>query len=157
MRCMIQWLGPDGRTTPDTNEAVCLAQAFDPRVPDDVRGGFKVVTPFVMGEFILRYHRKPGSVNLSDGSSALPICEEHLKRLPPFWRVLPFPNQPESEWHARVKSQPPVAVLEAVINNFPHDCEAILKELRYHPGDKYWSFNRWGTHVGIESDGYTHS
>jgi len=156
MRCMIQWIDSAGNKTPDTNEAVCLVQPFDPRVPVG-NAKFEVKVRFSFNERIREYHANEGSVVLEDGLTAVPICEEHLKRLPAFWRALPFPKQPKEEWHQRVKNQAPAEVLESIINSFPENCEAILKELLYHPGDDYWSFVRWGIFVGIERDGYIHS
>jgi len=73
---------------------------------------------------------------------SFPICAKHYTRLLRMsdWKLEPLPE-----------------VVEAIKNAFPKDADDILKSLRYHAGDNFWSFNRWGMFVGVEQDGFIHS
>jgi hypothetical protein len=51
----------------------------------------------------------------------------------------------------------PYAVVEAIQSAFPMHADEILASLRYHPGDGFWSFTRWGMFVGVERDGHVHT
>ena len=170
MRCVIQWIDPlTGKLTPhntdndfhDSNEAVALVQPFDPRVPGTTKHEWVIPTPFVFSDAVARYAPVDGQILLPDSSGyAFPICAKHLDRKGPFWRALPLPGQDPKSLHAMVavKQQPSIAVIETIINSWPDQAAAILKDLRYHGDfDRYWSFIRWGLFVGIEEDGYAHS
>lgn len=51
----------------------------------------------------------------------------------------------------------PYAVVAAIQQAFPNDADDILRKLRYHSLDGYWSFVRWGMFVGVELDGHIHT
>lgn len=55
------------------------------------------------------------------------------------------------------KSTPPDIVLEAIKKAFPTHADDIIKELKYDSLCDFWHFNRWGTFIGVERDGYIHS
>ena len=52
---------------------------------------------------------------------------------------------------------PSDVVKKAIREAFPKDAEEIIAELRWHFGDGFWSFHRWGMFVGVELDGYIHT
>ena len=52
---------------------------------------------------------------------------------------------------------PPYAVIASIRGSFPDKAEEILHQLRYHPGDDFWSFYMHGMFVGVERDGYIHT
>lgn len=51
----------------------------------------------------------------------------------------------------------PQVVKEAIENAFPTSSEAIFAELKYSSLNNYYYFTLYGTHVGVEPDGYIHS
>lgn len=156
-KCLIEWIDSKGNPTPDDHEAVCLVQAFDPRIPDPATGKWVIRTPFNLKEATTKYARKEGEWMLEDGTFALPCCEEHLARMSVFWRALPLPGQEEKDWHKRVREQLPAVAIENVINSFTDQAEEILKSIKYDYMNRCWFFTRWGMYIGIEADGYIHS
>lgn len=157
LKCIVQWIDSKGTPTPDTNDAVCLVQPFDPKRLNPKTNKFEVPEDFDFEKEVNKYRRTDGDVIVPEIGYGLPCCEEHLARAGVFWRALPLPNQPEKEWHERVRHQAPAAVLQTIIRTYPGHCEEILKELKHDALCNYWFFNRWGMHVGVEKDGYIHS
>lgn len=157
MKCIVQWIDSNGVVTPDDHEAVCLVQAFDPKRLNPKTNKFEVPDDFDFATEVNKYRRVDGDCIVPEIGYGLPCCEEHLKRAGAFWRALPLPNQPEKEWHERVKHQAPATVLQAVIQHFPKECEEILKSLRHDTICNFWHFTRWGMFVGVEKDGYIHT
>jgi len=157
MKCIIRWIDSQGNPTPDDNEAVCLVQPFDPRHLDPTTNKWTTPDDFDFEKEVKKYHRVDGDIIVPEIGYGLPCCEEHLKRLGAFWRALPLHNQPENEWHERVKHQAPAAVLQAIIRAFPKEAEEILKSLKHDSICNYWYFTRWGLFVGVEKDGFIHT
>lgn len=157
MKCIVKWIDSNGALTPDDNEAVCLVQPFDPRRVNHVTGRFYVPEDFDFYKEVEKYRRTDGDCIVPAVGYGLPCCEEHLKRAGAFWRALPLPNQPEKEWHERVRQQAPSAVLQAIIRAWPEQCEEILKSLKHDTLMGCWYFTRWNLFVGIEKDGYIHT
>jgi hypothetical protein len=159
MMCRIQWIDLEtGRATPDHNDAVALAQAFDPRMPGTTAHEWIIESPFTISNTLERY-TKPltnGAIHVAEYGWCYPICAKHIKKLP-FWRYLPLPGQKEEEYHPLVKAQPPPVVIEAIVNAFPSEATRILSELHWHGRDNFWSFNMRGIFVGCEADGHLHS
>jgi hypothetical protein len=156
MKCKIQWVNSQtGCTTPDDNDAVALAQAFDPRVPGTDKWEWIINTPFVLVDRVKQYTVDANAVMTEEGWS-LPICAKHIRKMP-FWRYFALPGQSKEDAHILVREQPPAIVLENVINAFPNEATRILRELRYSALSDYWSFNLCGMYVGVERDGYIHS
>jgi hypothetical protein len=156
MKCVIHWVNDQGQPTPDDNEAVCLAQSFDPRVPDPINGGWRIITPFDLGQQLsshYRYH-DDGSVPTEWGW-AYPICHEHLRRKPPFWRYLPLPGQSISDATISVQEQAPPAVIEGIINAFPTKAAEIFRDgvARLEHNAPNWAFRVDGRYLIIDSQG----
>lgn len=157
LKCIVQWVDHNGAMTPDQNDAVCLVQPFDPKKLNHKTGKFEVPDDFDFETEVNKYRRVDGDVIVPEIGYGLPCCEDHLKRAGVFWRALPLPNQPEKEWHERVRHQPPSAVLQTIIRSWPRECESILNSLKHDALSNYWYFTRWGMFVGVEKDGYAHS
>jgi hypothetical protein len=68
MQCVIQWIDETGMPTPDENPAVAL----------------------VVRESFTDTDASGHTITYSE-SEPLPICQEHLKRLPiPHWSIIPL-------------------------------------------------------------------
>ena len=162
MKCQIKWSLPGQLPAVDDNEAIALAQAFDPRtggrfVERGVRWiPSKLKRPFKLVEAVKEY-TPIGATQTEDGW-AYPICEQHALHKSAFWRLLPLPGIAAEDQHRLVQAQAPIPVIEGIINAWPDQCEEILPSLLWHGKiDSYWSFIRWGQYVGIEKDGYIHT
>jgi hypothetical protein len=50
-----------------------------------------------------------------------------------------------------------VTVVRAIAISFPMKWKGIVKSLRFHYGDRFYSFTMAGMFVGVELDGYIHT
>lgn len=65
--------------------------------------------------------------------------------------------------HTRLEPTPenpagaPEPIQQAIRDAFPKDAADILRTLRWHSYESFYSFERWGMFVGVETDGHIHS
>jgi len=84
-----------------------------------------------------------------------PICQCHLERMPlTGWMFIRASDTTPEKLAATVAE---VKIVTDAIQNAFKDAYKILPTLRYHPGDGFYSFIRWGMFVGVEKDGYIHT
>lgn len=50
-----------------------------------------------------------------------------------------------------------MAAIRRSFGSVEGQADSIIQSLRWHGGDEFWSFVRWGMFVGVERDGYVHS
>lgn len=145
MRCAIKWIDlSTGKSTPDNNEAIALAQCLEPRIPSrDPSKRMWDIDP----------DKTP--------SDWYPICDDHIRimndRKMIFWSLIPLPGVSLKDAHYLIQKCPPPSVIRSIVQNYTTHCQSILKQLDYnHIGD-YWSFELNGMYFGCERDGYIHT
>lgn len=111
------------------------------------RGSLK--TALELAEKLARELPKPsdpdaGSLGIC--VAVMPIQRWHRTRI-----VRRFP------WGYENPKNAPPRVVESIVRAFPKDAAVIIRELRFHGFDRFWSFERWGMFVGVELDGYIHT
>jgi hypothetical protein len=155
MKCAIQWIDPITKLpTPDDNEAIALAKGSSAIWKYD-----QTINKFVLNP-------ETDLVAEIEQTTGIPICLAHaeraLKELP-FWFLFPLPDKPLPERPREysdivIASKPTPIVVQAIVRAFPKDAVEIIKSLRAHIADGYFSFVRWGMFIGCEMrDGHIHS
>ena len=86
--------------------------------------------------------------------TAIPICAEHVRRMPrEGWFVLFLPETTPEKLAATLAEVR--VVTDAIRKTFAAEHGKILPTLR--KASDHYSFQRWGMYVGVEPDGYIHS